>query len=112
MSKKQKTQEITNYAVKDIDIDIVIDEIAIDEQEITDDTVKDDNIIFATPQIEEAWTGEKVVAFVKEIAVGEYSENELVTFRLNNGNLHFGRYGAIVKMGYKAEGLYAYPKKK
>jgi hypothetical protein len=77
--------------------------------------VSEDNISFATPQLQEAWTGEKPVEVEKEVNIaqeGEYEENDWVTFRLKSGNLHFGRYGAIVKMGYKAEGLYSHPKKK
>lgn len=112
MSKKKNTQEkaieISNEVEVVEEIEVLDTDIEV-EQEVE---VEQDTIVFATPKLEEAWTGEKPVEVVKEIIAGEYEENDLVTFRLKNGNLHFGRYGAIVKMGYKAEGLYEYPKKK
>lgn len=111
MSKKQKTQEIADISVEASQVEVLDTEIVEEVVEITDISV-DDTIVFATPQLQEAWTGEKLVEDVKESIVGEYDENELVTFRLKNGNLHFGRYGAIVKMGYKPEGAYKYPSKK
>lgn len=93
----------------------VVSEIEIETSEDARLEENQDKISFATPQLEEAWTGEKPIEVVKEVKraqEGEFDENDLVTFRLKNGNLHFGRYGAIVKMGYKAEAIYSHPKKK